>query len=46
MITKGFVDGTIITRGFSPSAVIAAVWRETVRFTLYIKRLVSFDMER
>lgn len=46
MITRGMgEDQRMVTRGMSGS-VIEFYWREIVRFTLRIARVVSFPTER
>lgn len=46
MITKGLGDGTIVTRGFGSSNIPQVIWNELVKFTLLIKRITSFTLER
>lgn len=45
MITRGLGTNRILTRGFGPR-VLAASWVEVVRFALYLRRSVSFSLER
>ena len=43
MISRGFgKNNNIVARGFGSTIVIDA-WREIIRFSIYLKKLVTFD---
>lgn len=41
MITRGLSKGTIITRGYGGTAIVAAIWRKVVSFALCIKQIAQ-----
>lgn len=50
--TEGFRGDTtnrrisIATRGFRPFATLVDAWKQVVNFTMYVRRLASYSMER
>lgn len=46
IVTKGYGKGQIVTQGYGFKSLFADIFKETVRFILFINKKVKIGLER